>query len=188
MGTRQVGTEHAGTGPGNDRDDAAQAGAAADAGPHQHLARMAGDREGTYRPWFEPGMLAAESRQRGSLRTVLGGRFLLHEYTWDFDGRSHAGVALYGYHIDERRWECAWVDSFHNGSAIMFSTSPGPGAEPHFSVLGSYGDDQTPPGPRWGWRTEIEQPDDDALVIVMTNIAPDGREARAVEVTCTRSP
>ncbi len=182
-----MGTEHEGAGDGMDQDAAAQhGGAQAAPGPHQRLARMAGDWEGTYRLWFEPDMLAAESTQRGSLRAVLGGRFLLHEYTWDFDGRSHAGVALYGYHVDERRWECAWIDSFHNGSAIMFSTSSGSEAEPHFSVLGSYGDGQTPPGPRWGWRTEITQPDDDALVIVMTNIAPDGREARAVEVTYTR--
>lgn len=50
----------------------------------------------------------------------------------------------------------------------------------------SYGDGQTPPGPRWGWRTEIEQPDDDRLVIVMTNISPDGEEAKAVEVEYTR--
>jgi hypothetical protein len=159
-------------------------------GPHQHLARMAGEWEGSYRLWFEPDMLAAESAQRGTLRAVLGGRFLLHEYTWDFDGRSHAGIALYGYHIDERRWECAWVDSFHTGSSIMYSVSPGHAdvdtVAERFSVLGSYGDGQTPPGPRWGWRTAIVQPDDDSLVIVMTNIAPDGREGRAVEVNYAR--
>jgi hypothetical protein len=159
-------------------------------GPHQHLARMAGEWEGSYRLWFEPDMLAAESAQRGTLRAVLGGRFLLHEYTWDFDGRSHAGIALYGYHIDERRWECAWVDSFHTGSSIMFSVSPGEAdvdtVAERFSVLGSYGDGQTPPGPRWGWRTAIEQPDGDSLVIVMTNIAPDGGEGRAVEVRYAR--
>lgn len=177
-----MGTEDGGRGVAGMQDGGARAGS----GPHQRLARMAGDWEGTYRLWFEQDMLAAESAQRGSLRAVLGGRFLLHEYTWEFDGRSHAGVAMYGYHVDERRWECAWIDSFHNGSAIMFSTSSEPDAERRFSVLGSYGDGQTPPGPRWGWRTEIEQPDADALVIVMTNIAPDGREARAVEVNYAR--
>ena len=159
-------------------------------GPHQHLARMAGEWEGSYRLWFEPDMLAAESAQRGTLRAVLGGRFLLHEYSWDFDGRSHAGIALYGYHIEERRWECAWADSFHTGSSLMYSVSPGHAdvdtVAERFSVLGSYGDGQTPPGPRWGWRTAIEQPDDDTLVIVMTNIAPDGREGRAVEVNYAR--
>lgn len=160
--------------------------------PHRRLARMVGDWEGTFRLWFERDMLAAESRQRGSLRAVLGGRFLVHEYEWEFDGRRYAGVALIGYHIDEKRWECAWVDSFHTGSSILFSQTASHtahGAEPpHFTVLGSYGDGQTPPGPRWGWRTEIEQIDDGHLTITMTNISPEGEEAKAVEVEYTRKP
>lgn len=160
--------------------------------PHRRLARMAGEWEGVYRLWFERDMLAAESAQRGSLRPVLGGRFLLHEYTWEFDERSYAGVALYGYHVDEKRWECAWVDSFHTGSSILFSQmasgTPGDPGPAHFAVLGSYGDGQTPPGPRWGWRTEIEQADDDHLLITMTNISPEGEEAKAVEVEYVRRP
>lgn len=165
-------------------DDSRTSGA--EAGPHRRLARMAGEWEGIYRLWFEPDMLASESTQHGSLRPVLGGRFLLHEYTWDFDGRSYSGLALYGFHIDEGRWECAWVDSFHCGSSIMFSQADAGAGEGHFAVMGSYGDGQTPPGPRWGWRTEIEQPGDDQLVITMTNITPDGTEAQAVEVRYAR--
>ena len=131
-------------------------------------------------------MLAAGSGQRGTLRAVLQGRFLLHEYSWEFDGRSHSGLALYGYHIDEKRWECAWADSFHSGSSIMFSQTSGEADPAHFAVLGSYGDGQTPPGPRWGWCTEIKQPDDDRLLITMTNISPEGDEVRAVEVEYAR--
>ncbi len=156
--------------------------------PHRRLARMAGEWEGTYRLWFERDMLAAESGQRGSLRPVLGGRFLVHEYEWEFDGRRYAGVALIGSHIDEKRWECAWIDSFHTGSSILFSQAAESGDPGHFTALGSYGDGQTPPGPRWGWRTEIEQADDDHLTITMTNISPEGEEAKAVEVEYTRKP
>lgn len=156
--------------------------------PHARLARMAGDWEGVYRLWFQPDMLASEDRQWGTLRPVLGGRFLLHEYHWTFDDRTHHGMALIGYHVDEARWECAWIDSFHCGSAIMFSQSPERDGPSHVHVLGSYGDGQQPPGPRWGWRTEVEQPGDDAIRIVMTNIAPDGAEAVAVEVEYLRVP
>lgn len=155
-------------------------------GPHHRLARMDGQWSGRYSLWFEPDVIAAEDAQRGTLRAVLGGRYLLHEYDWDYAGKTHSGIALYGYHIDEARWECAWVDSFHTGSFIMAAHTAGDADPAHFAVLGSYGDGQTPPGPRWGWRTEIEQPDDDRLVITMTNITPDGEEARAVEVMYIR--
>jgi Protein of unknown function (DUF1579) len=156
----------------------------AEGGIHHRLARMAGDWEGTYQLWFEPDKLAGSGTQRGSIRTALGGRFLLHEYQGSCNGDAFSGIALYGHHIDERSWESAWIDSFHTGTAMMFSTAPVQDAR--FGVLGSYGDGQTPPGPRWGWRTEIEQPDEDHLVIVMTNITPQGEEAKAVEVRYVR--
>ncbi|RYF40544.1 MAG: DUF1579 domain-containing protein, partial [Burkholderiales bacterium] len=49
-------------------------------GVHARLARMAGQWEGRFRLWFEPGQPAEDSVQRGSIRVLLGGRVLLHEY------------------------------------------------------------------------------------------------------------
>jgi hypothetical protein len=154
----------------------------AEGGTHHRLARMAGEWTGHYKLWFEPGKLAGEAPQHGTIRGILGGRFLLHEYEGSFDGEPFAGVALYGHHIDDGSWESAWVDSFHTGTAIMFSTAPA--SDGCFAALGSYGDGQG--GRRWGWRTEIEQPDDDTLVITMFNITPDGDEGKAVETRYQR--
>lgn len=157
-------------------------------GAHARMARMAGEWSGSSSLWFEPGSTAIVSAQHGSLRPVLGGRYLLHEYVWEFEGEPRQGLALLGYHLDDGQWECAWVDSFHTSTFILFSqaerTDSAEAGAP--SVLGSYGDGQTPPGPRWGWRTEIEQPDDDHLLIRMTNITPEGEEAPAVEVRYAR--
>ncbi len=151
-------------------------------GGHQRLARMEGEWSGTTRVWFEPDKPPArESPQHGSLRSVLGGRFLLHEYSTSFDGKEQQGIALIGLHLDEGTFECAWIDSFHTGTAIMFSVAEA-GDDP-FAVLGSYGDGQG--GPRWGWRTGIAQADDDTLVVSMFNVTPDGDESKAVE-TCYR--
>lgn len=153
-------------------------------GVHAQLARMAGQWQGRFRLWFEPGKLAEESVQRGSIRVLLGGRVLLHEYTGHCGGEPMEGVALIAHHLDERRYESAWAESFGTGTSIMFSTST-PG-DPRLSMLGSYGDGQG--GPRWGWRTEIEQPDDNTLDLRMYNISPTGEEALAVEVNYRRVP
>lgn len=153
------------------------------AGPHQRLARMAGDWQGRFRIWFQPGVLGDESTQRGRIRPVLGGRFLLHEYTGSCGGEPVEGLAIYGHEIDEQSFQSAWIESFGTGTAIMFSI--GRPDDPRLSMLGSYGDGAG--GPRWGWRTEIEQAGDDRLDIRMFNITPSGEEALAVHVEYERT-
>src|SRR3990170_6176664 len=106
-------------------------------GRHQALASMSGDWAGTTRVWFEPDQPPVmDVQQSGTLRSVLGGRFLLHEYRYGEGEQAGEGIALYGLHLDEDAYEAAWVDSFHTGSAIMFSTALAGGDG--FKALGSY--------------------------------------------------
>jgi hypothetical protein len=91
-------------------------------GVHAQLARMAGQWEGRFRLWLEPGTLAEESVQRGGIRVLLGGRVLLHEYAGICAGEPMEGVALIAHHLDERRYESAWAERFGTGTSIMFST------------------------------------------------------------------
>lgn len=152
-------------------------------GAHAMLGRLAGEWAGTCRTWFEPGVLADESPVHGTIRTVLEGRFALHEYASALGGEAHAGVALYGYDLQQKRYVAAWVDSFHNGTTILFSQTHAAEDSP-FSVLGSYIDPSG--GPDWGWRTAIEQPAPDHLVITHYNIMPGEAEAKAVEMDYRR--
>ena len=84
--------------------------------------------------------------------------------------------------IDAGRYEMAWVDAGHNGSAIMFSE--GGHAAAGIAVLGSYF--ATDGSAAWGWRTTIETPADDRLLITAWNVSPDGDEARATEIEYRR--
>lgn len=153
--------------------------ASRESGPHSKLKLLEGKLRGTSRVWFEPGKLADESPIEGAMRLVLDGRFLLHEYKTSMGGKPIEGMALYGYHFDRERWEAAWVDSFHSGSAIMFSHGGKPDG---FNVLGSY---PAPGGPDWGWRTELEA-SPEGPIVRHYNVTPDGAEALAVEIRYTR--
>ena len=80
-------------------------------GPHALLAKMVGEWEGTARTWFEADDLADTSSVRGTIRPVLGGCFVLHEYTGTLMGDVMTGIALHGYALGEERFETAWIDT-----------------------------------------------------------------------------
>jgi hypothetical protein len=153
-------------------------------GQHHLLGRMAGRWRGIARTWFEPGKLSDESPIRGTIRPVLGGRFVVHEYEGTMQGEPLAGIAIHGYDLAKNEFTTAWVDSFHNGTGIMLSQSAGAGRGDGFSVLGSYGAEDA----RWGWRTEVALPEEAKLTISHYNITPAGDEAKGVEILYEREP
>lgn len=157
--------------------------ASLDEGIHQQLNRMAGSWEGMARTWFEPDVIADESPVRGTIRPVLGGRFLLHEYEGSFTGKPLQGVALYGYDLNTDSFQCAWVDSFHMGTGIMFSQQQKNAGD--FSVYGTY-QVFAEEHQEWGWRTDIQLEDEHTLVITAYNITPSGEEAKANEIRYKR--
>jgi hypothetical protein len=54
------------------------------------------------------------------------------------------------------------------------------------SMLGSYAYVIPETEQHWGWRTSIEFPSDDEVVITAYNISPEGEEAKATEVVYNR--
>ena len=148
-------------------------------GPHYQLSRLVGEWHGTTKVWFEPGNPVDESPVSGIMRLVLDGRFILHEYKGSFGDKPLEGIALYGYHLDLEKFQSAWVDSFHNSTAIMFSEGDKGGKD--FKMLGRYAYVTPETEQHWGWRTEIEIVNDEEVVITTYNISPEGEEAKATE-------
>ncbi len=73
------------------------------------------------------------------------------------------------------RFMISWVDSFHNGSALMLSEGSGLLRGNAVSILGHYpGADG---GPLWGWRTEVRLVDADHLTITHFNLPPGARHS-----------
>lgn len=156
--------------------------ASLESGHHADLARLVGDWSGSLRVWFEPGELVSDATVRGRIRSVLGGRFVLHEYESQCMGEAEQGIAIHGYHLDGHCYESAWIDSFHTGTQIMLSRGV-PMATLH-AVTASYGSESD--GAAWGWRTEVEKSSGDKLLIRMFNITPQGEESLAVEFAYRR--
>jgi len=148
-------------------------------GPHFRLSKLVGEWEGITKTWFEPDKIADESPIRGSMRLILDGRFIMHEYKGSMEGKPLEGIAIYGYHLALGKFQSAWIDSFHNGSAIMFSE--GKKGDDSFAMLGSYAYVTPELEQHWGWRTEIEMTNDDEVKITAYNISPEGDEAKATE-------
>lgn len=153
-------------------------------GVHFQLSNLSGEWEGTTKTWFEPGEVADESPVRGSMRPILGGRFIMHEYKGSLGDKPLEGMAIYGYHLGLGKFQSAWIDSFHNGTAIMFSE--GKRGEDSFTMLGGYAYVTPELEQQWGWRTEIERINDDEVKITAYNISPEGEEARATETLYKR--
>ena len=150
--------------------------------PHHFLTQLAGHWQGTSSLWLEPDKLAGTAPIAGTIQILLEGRFALFLYQSSIEGEAQQGMFTFGYNTLLNRFECSWVDSFHNNTAIMFCT--GAEFENGFAVTGSYPDPSG--GPDWNWRTEVHLLDNDHLLITAYNIMPDGLKAKATEMQLTR--
>lgn len=142
------------------------------------LTALVGEWDGIYRLWLEPGVLRSESPARATIRPVLDGRYVVHDYEWADQGAPQHGTMLLGFDSDGV-WHMAWIDTWHTGRSIMACKGD---AGPDGTVLGSYGGG----GQTWGWRTTWAMSDADHLVVTAWNLSPQGQEDKATETTYER--
>lgn len=153
-----------------------------ESGVHAKLQTLVGNWEGMTKTWFEHNVLTDEAPMTGNFKSILGGRFLLHEYNGSLQGAPFEGIAIYGYDIPNDTFQCIWIDSFHMGTSMMFST--GKTWDSQLAVLGSYGGPEMPEP--WGWRSVLELQNKDTLILRAYNISPEGQEDLGTETIYKR--
>lgn len=146
-------------------------------GFHKFFADICGSWKGKVRTWFEEGKLGQDEDISATITPALEGRFAIHKYYSVMMGKPQEGMMIIGSSLNEFKLQTAWIDTFHNHCTILFSE--GEQNQGKYNVAGTFPGES--PADRWGWRTEINQPDKDALMITMYMRFPDGTEVKAVE-------
>ncbi len=104
---------------------------------------------------------------------AANGKALLVNYVWQVDDAQEMGSLLIERDPKQPGCRAAWVDSWHQNQTMMVLAGDNPDA---VDMHGKY---QAEGWPEWGWRIRLEA-DTDRLRLLMWNIEPQGKEARAV--------
>jgi hypothetical protein len=147
--------------------------------PIDVLDSLIGHYTGESKLWLDPTTPPFECTSEAAIRRVAGGFFAV-ELSWSFKGNPEDGLLLYSYDPALKRVRCIYVDSWHMNSQFMDCTGE-PTPRGDVVVVGTYKGD----GQEWRWRTEII-PDVAGFRLKAINVAPDGREALAVEAPYRR--
>jgi hypothetical protein len=129
-----------------------------------------------------PENIVVESPGTAQITPILKGKFLRMDYTWDWHGSPEEGSLLLGYQEKEDLTTVHWIDTWHNGNAVLELKGAG-ASENEINVLGKY---SSPGWGEWGWRIRLQIQTGGELKMIHYNISPEGEEFLAVETSYHR--
>ncbi len=149
---------------------------------HQRLAALAGSWTGTVKMWMEPGKPPLEEACTAERKLILGGRFLHEEVKSRFMGQPFTGLGLTGYDNLKKKYTSIWVDNMGTGISSAEGSADAGG-----KVL-TFIREETDPvsGKKFKNKDVIRILGDDKNSMESFRLAPDGKEAKVMEINLTR--
>ena len=145
---------------------------------HAHLAESIGDWKVAGKFWMEPGQPPMETEGTSKITSILGGRYVQHEYDSSFMGSPFQGVGIDGYDTVKQAYVSIWVDSMSTGVMVMEGQREG-------QVTTAYGEC---PGMNGALRKlkSVSETTDEGMVFSMYDEV-EGDWFKSMELTYTRA-
>ena len=151
----------------------------------EHLVPLVGRWTGTthlHLPWLPAPRDHSASESTAEVTLVVGGAFVSIAYAWTYEEHPQEGLLLLNHEAAHDVVHAVWMDTWHMRERPLYSAGTRQ-ADGAIAVVGSY---EAPPGPDWGWRTELTT-EGEGWRLVMHNVSPEGDASLAVDARYVRA-
>jgi hypothetical protein len=149
---------------------------------HKHLEGMIGSWNVAGKFWMAPDAELQESKGTSEMKWMLGGRFVMHEYSGQFQDMPVNGVGYIGYDNMKKQYVSVWLDTM--STAIYTETGECDASAKTFTFKGAYDDPMT--GQKKNTKTVIKVISPDKFTNEMYEVGSDGKEFKNLELVYTR--
>lgn len=150
---------------------------------HKMLDPFVGEWDATVKFWMEPGATPEESKGKSSSKWALDGRWVIEEFTGNFDGQPFKGISTTGYDPFKKKYISTWIDSMSTTMMVMEGT-----ADPTGKTFGYTATAFDPfVGAETTTKTVITVDSHDQHTMRMFMVMPDGNQFQTMEIVYTRA-
>lgn len=147
---------------------------------HQEMAKAAGTWDVKSSFWMDPAGPPMTSTAVSTMKTELGGRYLVERLEGTMMGMPFSGMGTFGYDNCTKKYWGTWVDNMGTGLTHMSGTMEGNVVEYHGMM----------PDPMVGKLVPVRfvetMIDDDHFTLEMFGKGPDGKEFRGMKLEYSR--
>ncbi|HUU46361.1 MAG TPA: DUF1579 domain-containing protein [Acidobacteriota bacterium] len=150
---------------------------------HESFKELVGEWTSQEKMWMDPSAPPTESEATVTFRLILGGRYLIQDYTSEFMGQTFHGMGITAFDKFRQEYISLWIDDMSTGMFIARGKADSTGRT--ITYTGTM-DDPLAGQKDIPIRNVARQIDADTQVFEMYRPGPDGKEFKMMEMTYTR--